>query len=186
MIEVIVWVSVLTMVLLALTTSLLYFYRINKYAIEQAGAVASAQRGMENVIRVIREAAYSSEGAFPIVSIGANDFVFYADVDNDPFIEKVHYYVSGNNLVEGITDATGDPPGYTTAEILSTLSDHVQNLQQAVTTFRYYDVNGSEIINFQQWARVRFVKVSIAVNVDPNKLPSQLVLSSSAALRNLK
>lgn len=186
LIEALVWVSVLSMVLLALTTSLLYFYRVNKYAIEQAGAVLSAQHGMERVIRIIREAAYSSQGAFPVVSIGANDFVFYADVDTDILIEKVHYYVSGLSFIEGITNATGDPPVYTSSEVVSVLSDYVHNLDQSVTTFRYYDVSGVEITNYAQWEKVRFVKVSIAVNVDPSKLPSQLILNSSAALRNLK
>ena len=186
MIEVIVWVSVLAMVLLALTTSLLYFYRVNKYAIEQASAVLSAQHGVEKVIRTIREAAYSSQGAFPVVSIGANDFVFYSDTDADSLIEKVHYYVSGTGLMEGITNAIGDPPVYTSPEVLSTISDYVRNLDQGVATFRYYDVSGAEITNYTQWEKVRFVKVSIAVNVDPNKLPSQLILNSSAAMRNLK
>lgn len=186
MIEVVIWISVLSIVLLALTSSLLYFYRVNRYVIEQASAVVSAQRGMEKVIRTIRETAYSSQGAFPIVSIGANDFVFYADTDADQLIEKIHYYVSGTNLIEGITDATGDPPVYTSAEVVATISDHVRNIEQGVTTFLYYDVNGVEITNYAQWEKVRFVKVSIAVNVDPNKLPSQLLLNSSAALRNLK
>jgi len=186
MIETVVWISVLAMVMLAITTSLLYFYRINKYAIEQSSAVISAQRGMENVIRVIREAAYSSQGAFPIVSIAANDFVFYADADSDPLIERIHYYISGTNLIMGITDATGDPPVYTAPEATSTISDYVRNLSQGVSAFRYYDSAGVEITDYAKWAKVRFVQVSLAVNVDPNKLPNQLLLNSSAAIRNLK
>ncbi len=186
LLEVVVWISVLSLVLLAVTTSLLYFYRVNKYAIEQSGAVISSQRGMENVIRTIREAAYSSQGAFPVVSIAANDFVFYADTDSDPLIEKAHYYVSGTNFKRGITEATGDPPVYTGGEATSTVADYVRNLEQSIKTFRYYDVAGAEIIDYSKWADVRFVQVSLAVNVDPNKLPNQTVLSSSAALRNLK
>lgn len=186
MLEAVVWVSILSMTLLALTTSLLYFYRTNKYAVEQSSAVTSAQRGMDKLVRTIREASYSSQGAFPVVSIGADDFVFYADVDTDSLIEKVHYYVSGTGLFQGIMDATGDPPGYTTAEATSTLSDYVRNLTQSISTFRYYNASGTEITDYSKWANVRFVTASIVVNVDPNKLPNQLTLSSSAALRNLK
>lgn len=185
MIEIAVWVSVLTIVLLALTSSVLYFNRTNKYAVEQASAVTSAQRGIERTVRTIREAAYSSQGAFPIVSIAANDFVFYADVDTDLLIEKVRYFIQGTNLVQGITDATGDPPAYTTAEATSTVSEYVHNLDQNVPAFQYYDKNGAEITNYTNWAGVRRVKVSVVVNVDPNKLPNQLVLYSSAAIRNL-
>ncbi|MEK7106619.1 MAG: hypothetical protein AAB899_00330 [Patescibacteria group bacterium] len=186
MLETIVWISILAMTLLALTSSLLYFYRTNRYAIEQSSAVTSAQRGIDKMIRTIREASYSSQGAFPIVSIGANDFVFYADVDSDPLIEKVHYYVSGTRLLEGITDATGDPPAYTGAETTSTISDYIHNLDQSVSAFRYYNASSTEITNYTQWANVRFVKASIIVNVDPNRLPNQLTLSSSATIRNLK
>ena len=186
MIDVIVWVSVLLMVLLAITSSLLYFYRVNRYAIQQSSAVTSAQRGMENAIRTIREASYSSEGAFPIVSIGPNDFVFYADIDSDSLIEKVHHYVSGNSFLYGTTDPTGDPPVYTDPETVSTIADYVHNTDENVKAFRYYDASGLEITDYAQWAKVRFVQVSLVVNVDPNKLPNQLVLSSSAAIRNLK
>lgn len=186
LLETVVWISILIGVLLALTISLLYFYRVNKYAIEQSSAVTSAQRGMENTIRTVREAAYSSQGAFPIVSIGANDFVFYADVDTDPLIEKVHYYLSGNSFLYGVVHATGDPPVYTSSETVSTIADYVHNIDQNVKVFRYYDKSGVEITDYAKWANVRFVQVNLAVNVDPNKLPNQLVLNSSAAIRNLK
>ena|SRR3989338_2889705 len=186
LIEAVVWISILTGVLLALTTSLLYFYRVNKYAIEQSGAVTSAQGGIDKLVRVIREAGYSSEGAFPVVSIAPNEFVFYADVDADPLIERVRLYIEGTNLTQGVTDAAGDPPSYASAETASTLAEYVRNLDQGVTTFRYYDGSGAEITDYAQWAKTRFVHVNIAVNVDPNRLPNQLTLSSSAALRNLK
>lgn len=186
LIEALVWISILTGVLLALTTSLLYFYRVNKYAIEQSGAVTSAQGGIDKLVRVIREASYSSQGAFPIVSIDANDFVFYADVDTDLLIERIHFYIEGTALTQGVTDATGDPPAYASAETPSTLAEYVHNLDQGITTFRYYDGNGAEITDYAQRANVRFVQVNVTVNVDPNRLPNQLTLSSSAALRNLK
>ncbi len=185
-VETAVGIAVLIIVFLALTTTLQYFYRINKYAIEQSSAVTSVQRGMDKAIRTIREASYSSQGAFPIVSIASNDLVFYADMDTDPLIEKAHYYVSGTSLIEGVTDATGDPPGYTTAETSSALSDFVRNLDQGVTTFRYYNASSTEITDYTQWANVRRVTISIVVNVDPNKLPNQLTLNSSAGIRNLK
>ena len=186
MIESLIWISIFTITMVSLMASVLYFYRTNKYAVEQSGAVTSAQRGIDKLVRTIREASYSSQGAYPVVSIGANDLIFYADVDNDPLIEKVHYYVSGTYLMQGITDATGAPPGYTTAEVVSVISDYVRNLYQGVTTFRYYDTSGAEITNYAQWVQVRFVRVNVVVNVDPNKLPNQLNMNSSAALRNLK
>lgn len=184
-IEVLVWISVFTMVMLAIVSTLLYFYRTNAYTLEQAEAVTTAQRALEQSVRTIREAAYSSQGAFPIHSITANDFIFYADIDSDPTIERVHYYISGTNLMRGILEPTGNPPDYTGVESASVLGQHVRNTAQGLSTFQYYDELGSEITNFANWTSVRFVKVNLAVNVNVAVLPNQFVLSSSAAIRNL-
>src|SRR3989338_10124058 len=45
MVETVIWIAIFTIVMLALTSSVQSFYRTNKYAVEQAGAVSSAQRG---------------------------------------------------------------------------------------------------------------------------------------------
>lgn len=185
LIETIVWVAVLVLVFEALAATLLYFYRTNRYAIEQASAVTSGQRGLEQMVQVIREAAYSSEGAFPIHSIAEDDLVFYADVDTDTSIERVHYYLDGNALMRGVLDPSGDPLSYTGAETLSTVAEYVRNGELDTPVFEYFDEIGEEITDYGNWANARFVKVSLIVNVDANTLPNQLTLSSSAAIRNL-
>src|SRR3989344_2599040 len=184
-IEVLVWISVFTLVMLAIVSTLLYFYRTNAYTLEQAEAVTSAQRALEQSVRIIREAAYSSQGAFPMHSIAADDLIFYADIDNDALIERVHYYISGTNLMRGTLDPTGNPPDYTGGETATVIAQHVRNTAQGLSTFRYYDELGAEITNFANWTSVRFIKVSLAVNVNVATLPNQYVLSSSAAIRNL-
>lgn len=186
MIEVLVSISVFTFAMLAIMQSILYFYRTNTYAIEQASAVSSAQKGVESVVKTIREAAYASNGAYPIVAIGATDVTFYADIDNDPLIERVRYYVSGTSLLRDVTDPLGDPPVYGAAQTTSLISDTVRNLDQAVTLFTYYDSAGANIADYARVADVRFVSMDIVVNVDPNRLPNQLTLRSSAALRNIE
>jgi len=184
-IEVLVWISVFTMAMLAIVSTLLSFYKTNTYTIEQASAVTYAQRAQEQIVRTIREGAYSSQGAFPIQSIAENDFVFYADIDSDPLIERVHYYISGTNLMRGILEPTGDPPDYTGTETASIIAEYVRNTAQGISLFRYYDELGSEITNYTNWTSVRFVTVNLAVNVNTAALPNQLTLSSSAAIRNL-
>lgn len=185
MLEMLVWIAIFSVTMAAVVSTLLYFYRTNRYTIEQASAVTSAQRGLEQVVKVIREGAYSSQGAFPIVSIAANDFVFYADIDSDALIERVHYYIQGTDLKRGVIEASGNPPDYTGGETVSTVAEYVRNIGQAITTFRYYDELGVEITNYTNWTAVRFVKVTLGVNVTPLTLPNQLTLNSSAAIRNL-
>ena len=184
-IEVLVWISVFTLAMLAIVSTLLSFYQTNRYTLEQAEAVTSAQRALDQTVRTIREGAYSSQGAFPIHSIAANDFIFYADIDSDPLIERVHYYLSGSNLMRGILEPTGNPPDYTGTETASVIAQYVRNSTQGISTFRYYGEIGTEIINYANWTSVRFVSMNLAVNVNTAALPNQFTLSSSAAIRNL-
>lgn len=186
LIETVVWVSVTLAAMLAIVTSVQYFYRTNNYAVEQAAAVSSAQRGIESMVKTMREAAYSSNGAYPILAISTSSVAFYADVDSDPFIERLRFFVDGNSLKRGVVDPVGDPPVYSGAEVISSVSDYVRNIDQGVTTFRYYDVNGNLMTNLTDIAALRFIEVTIVVNINPFRLPNQFTLRSTAALRNLR
>lgn len=184
--EVLVSITVFIFALFAIVSSVQYFYRTNAYAIEQSSAVTSAQRGVESVIKALREAAYASNGAYPIVAIGPNDVTFYADVDTDSYIEKVRYYVQGTSFLRDVTDPTGDPPTYGAPQTTSLISETVRNIDQGVTLFEYYDESGVRMNDYSAIADVRFIAMNIVVNVDPNRLPNQFTLRSTAALRNLK
>lgn len=185
MLESLVWVSLFAVAMLAITSSLLSFYRANSYAIQQGQAVVSAQHGMDAAVRTIRETAYSSQGAYPVLSMGANSFSFYANTDTDPFIEQVRYFMQGTSFVQGTIEPSGDPPAYTAAEATSTVADYVRNIERSISTFHYYDSAGVEITDYSQIAKVRFVTVDLVVNIDVNRLPNELTLHSSASLRNL-
>ncbi|MBI5456702.1 hypothetical protein HY969_03085 [Candidatus Kaiserbacteria bacterium] len=185
-IEVLVSIAVFVFAIIAIVSSVLYFYRTNTYAIEQASAVSSAQRGIEETVKTIREASYASNGAYPVVSIAPNDFTFYADIDADPFVERIRYYVQGTSFFRDVTNPAGDPPTYGAPQTTSVISETVRNIEQGIPTFQYYNLTGGEITNFAQIAEVRLVTMNIVVNVDPYRLPNQLTLRSNAALRNLK
>lgn len=186
LVETVVWVAVTLSALLAIVTSVQYFYRTNNYAVEQAAAVSSAQRGIENMVKTMREASYSSNGAYPVIAMSTSSIAFYADIDTDPFIEQVRYFIDGNSLKRGVIDPSGDPPVYTNPETFSSVSDYVRNVEQGVTIFRYYDLNGTLMTDFGDIAEVRFIETTVVVNINPFRLPNQFTLRSTAALRNLR
>lgn len=185
LIETMVWIAVFTSAMLALTMSILFFYRTSNYTIQQASATASAQRGIDLMIRTVREASYASNGAYPVVSLAANDLRFYAEIDGDFGIEQVHYYLSGNALLKGVIDPSGDPAGYTGTETTSTISGDMRNISQGTSLFTYYDKNGTLISSYAKIGDVRYVSANLLVDVDSNRSPTPLSLRSSAALRNL-
>jgi len=183
--ETVVWIGMFAMAMAAVASALLSFYRTSSYAMQEAGAITAAQRGIDTMTRAVREAAYSSNGAYPVVSLAGNDVLFYADVDGDPAIERVHYYVQGTNLYEGILNPTGDPPTYTGTEVASVIAEDVRNISQSLDAFTYYDASGIAITNYANVSAVRFVTVNIAVDSDTNRPPTAVTIRSSAAMRNL-
>ncbi len=186
LIEAMVWVSITSMLMLAIVQSVQYFYRTNTYAVEQGAAITSAQRGIESMIKTMREAAYSSNGAWPVISMSTSSLAFYADVDDDPFIEQIRFFLQGDSLIRGVIDPSGDPPVYTNTEELRSVSDYVRNNDQEVPMFTYYDIDGALMTDLSRIAEVRFVEATIVVNINPFRLPNQFTLRSTAALRNLK
>ncbi len=186
LIEVLVWIIVFYFTLIGILSSIQYLYRVNTYSINQATAVASAQRGIDKMVRVIRETSYAANGAYPVISMSAHTFSVYSDVDSDQYAEKVRFYVEAGELKQGTIEAAGDPPTYSGAEAISVLSPYVRNLEASLTTFHYYDENGTEILNYTNVGDVRFVTVDMIVDVDPTKTPTTLNMRTSAMLRNLR
>lgn len=185
LIETMVWIAIFVATMLALSSSVLYFYRTSSYAIQEATAVTSAQRGVDSMVRTVRETAYSSIGAYPIIAMATSSFTFYANVDTDAGVEQVRYFISGTNLMRGVVEPSGDPAVYTGGETTNVVTDNVKNSEQGTNIFDYYDQNGAQITDFTQIASVRFVTVSIVTDIDPNRTPTLTTLRSSTALRNL-
>lgn len=185
-IETVVWVAIFTSAMLALGSSLVYFYHTAHYAIEQSSAVASVQHSMDTMVRTIREAGYASDGAYPIVALATSSITFYAQVNQQsPYTQKVRFFVSGTSLMQGVVEPAGDPPAYTGTEVVSTLANYVQNQALATSTFTYYDAAGAQMTDLSRIGSVRFVRANVIVDVNPNDQPTQLTLRSSTALRNL-
>ena len=187
LIEMVVTISVTSIILGAIISSILFFYRTNTNVMEQSLHVNSARRGIELTVRDIREATYGDDGSYPIISMSPNSFSFFSDVDRDSLTERINYSLSGTNLNKGITNPSGSPLQYPAPddEVL-TVSDAVRNDEEGVPIFRYYDSNGVEITDYTQVFDVAFVTVTLIININPIRKPDEFTLRSSATLRNLK
>lgn len=185
-IEMLVTVAVSTLILIAMVSFILSLYRTNIYAVEQSFAINSARRGIERMVRDMREATYSDEGSFPIISASPYEFYFYSDVDRDNNVERIRFYIENGLLKRAQTKATGTPPVYPgSANTTSLISDHVRNVVNGVPMFRYYDTVGNEVTNLSHVTDIAFVVARVIVDINPNRLPNDFVLQSSASLRNL-
>lgn len=93
LIETIISIFVFSILLLLIGGLVLILYSTHSYQWQQALAVSEAKRGLEIMVKEIREAREAENGAYPIELAGEKEFVFYSDIDNDGKTERVRYFL---------------------------------------------------------------------------------------------
>lgn len=191
LVEIIVVVALFTIVMLGIFNGVTSFYHFNAYTMAQAYQVNFARQGTEQMVRDLREMTYADNGAFPLVIMEKNKVGFYSDIDRDNSVEYIEYSFSTTttSLTKKIFNATGTPAVYratSTPDTSVVLSEYVQNGIQNIPVFMYYDMNGALAATATPVTNIRYVTVTVIVNIDPVRDPGQFMLTSSAALRNLK
>lgn len=187
-VEAIVVVALYLVVMLALMESITAFYRFNAYTIAQSYQVSEARQGMDLLVRDLREMTFADNGTFPLAVMGTSTVGFYSDIDRDDSVEYVVYRMSSTTLYKFTYNATGSPLSYSTStpDATTTVSTYVQNGLQNIPIFKYYDMNGLPTTATSTVTDIRYIQVSIIVNIDPIRDPGEYMLRSSASLRNLK
>ena len=165
-VEMVIVVSLYTILLLAVGNAISSFYKYNAYAFAQANQVAEARRGIDRMVRDIREMTYGDEGSYPLLIMQPHRIGFYSDIDRDDSVEYVEFTLSSTTLEKKIYNATGSPPTYSTSTVAEThiLSTYVQNILQATSTFVYYDSNGNQATATSTVTDIRYVEARVIVN----------------------
>lgn len=154
------------------------------------GGLADTDAG-RTVLRVltseIRTASTADTGAYAIAAASASSFTFYSDIDNDGLKERVRYFLSGTSLQKGVIKPTGSPLTYNPAnEQISTLINKLANS----VLFEYYDRNydgaTAALAYPMNIPSIRLVKVTIVLDMDPNRSPVPMTFSTQVSIRNLK
>lgn len=163
-------------------------YQSNSYTAAQANEIDSARRGLIKFTRDIREMTYAEDGTFPIARVEEHLIGFYSDIDKDNSVEYVEYELATSTFYKRTYNSIGDPPVYNfaSADLTETLSDYVQNIDQATSTFFYYDTNNVVLNGSSLLTDVRYIRAQIIVNIDPLRSPGEFMLRTSIAPRNLK
>lgn len=113
LIETIVTIAIFALALGAVSGFIVMAYRTHGYAWQQSIAVDEARRGVESMIKEIREARSGDDGSYPIEKAEDKEFIFYSDIDDDGKTEKVRYFLGAVNSGT-LTDEcqTSDTGGY--------------------------------------------------------------------------
>lgn len=186
LIETVVTIGVFALIMGAVTSSLIYFYRSNAYTVEQSSAITSARRGVETMVQHLREATYAEGGAYPIKSVGNYEIVAYSDIDQDADVERVRFFMDGTNFKREVTNPTGTPATYTGSQRTSILATDVRNQQNNRPIFEYYNADGGVISDYNNLSAIRSIAVNLVVNVNPARSPRGYTARSRATVRNLR
>jgi type II secretory pathway pseudopilin PulG len=188
-IELIMVVSIYTILLLVIVNSIVNLYQTNSYAIAQADEIDEARRGLQSWLQDAREMTFADDGTFPVAVMESHKMGFYSDVDTDDNVEYVEYVLSTTTLNKYTYKSSGYPPVYNmvTPAKIEIMAEFVQNISQSTTTFAYYDSSGGALTSTSSLLTdVRYLEAKVIVNIEPVRSPGEFLLRTSVAPRNLK
>jgi len=111
LIETLVAIFVFALAMVAVAGLIVLGYRTHGFTKEQSIAIEEAQRGIEKMVKEIREAKSGDDGSFPIEKADDKEFIFYSDIDDDGEVERVRYFLgntrSGSQTQECVSFLDG-------------------------------------------------------------------------------
>ncbi|MDD5146687.1 MAG: hypothetical protein PHN39_03020 [Candidatus Pacebacteria bacterium] len=189
-VEMIISMALFVVVMGALVGFVSGLYRAYFYAFEQTRAVSEAVAGVEAMTKEIRTAVLGEDGSYIIEKAQDFEFIFYSDIDRDQRTERVRYFQSGTDFKKGVIKPTGNPPVYITnpadplyQETVVILSKYVRN---SPPIFRYFDGDLQELPAPARLQDTKLMRLTLVINVDPDRPPNDFILESEVQLRNLK
>ena len=192
MIETIVAIAIFTIGIEGFTILLSRSWTQNAYTIEMGQTSMAASQAVNRVVGYIREARQGDNGAYPVVSADDNDLVIFSDYDRDGQTERLHFYRSAGDLLMGIREpSSGFPITYASGygEIKTITSCVVNDADNPI--FAYYDADYPEDsvnnpVNTPALAPdIRLVRITIHININPDRAPDNVEIRSFAEMRNL-
>ena len=93
LIETLVAIAVFALAMGAVSGLIVSLYRTQSFALQQSQAVNEARKGIEQMIKEIREANKGDDGAYIIEKAENYEFIFYSDIDKDEEVERVRYFL---------------------------------------------------------------------------------------------
>lgn len=97
LIETIVTVAIFIFALGAVATFIIMGYRGQAYTLEQSSAINEARRGIETMVKELREARIGDDGSYSIAKAEDYEIIFYSDIDKDGATERVRYFIYGSD-----------------------------------------------------------------------------------------
>ncbi len=144
----------------------------------------------KTAVSEIREATQSSVGGYAIETALPNSLAFYTNIDSDPLLERVHYFLDGTDLKKSVIKPAGQPLTYSTTTAEESLRTLLRNIDVSTSTplflYRGEFATSTPSTGTLFLEDIRLVIVRFTVDADPNRPPSSINILNVVNLRNLK
>lgn len=111
LIETLLTIAIFTLAMGIVTGFIVMLYRTQSYGWEQSTAIDEARKGIETMVKELREAKEGDDGSFPIEKAEDKEIIFYSDIDKDAQTERVRYFLgtvsSGSQVQKCVTYTSG-------------------------------------------------------------------------------
>ena len=191
LLEIIIYIAVFSIVAMLTARFVAQGYKVYYFGQEQSDAIRSAQKGIEVMVKEIREARHADNGTYPLGLANDQEFIFYSDIDQDNYTEKVRYFLDGENFKKGIINPSEtEPINYDGEEMVTILSEYVRNGAEPI--FYYYngdwpaDTENNPLPSPARLIETKLMRVYLKINVFIERSPDDFELESSVQIRNLK
>ena len=189
MVETLVAISIFILFNAVIIEIFLTALRSSGTVFDQLEAQRQGRKALQDFVTEMRSANYSSIGAFPIEEASSTEVIFYSNINDNGYIERIRYSMSDNKLIKGITEPTSSPLFYNTAyEVTSTVVDILNNGTSSV--FYYYDglpTGSSTPLTYPvDIAKIRVVSMNLRIDKSPSTSPVAFMIQAEAAIRNLR
>ena len=187
-VETLVAVGVLGLMVVAVGAFQGNIFGLNTSLNNQLTGQNEARRTIEEITASLRTATIANNGSFPLETVADTTLTFYANIDGDPDMERVRYFVSGTDLKKGVIQPSGSPAVYTGAE---TITNSVSGIANGATPiFTYYDANysgsGAPLTQPVMPASVRYIHIALIIDKDTKRPPAAFRMEGGVNVRNLK
>lgn len=192
LIEMMVAIGIFTIGILGFTRLFMISWQTNSYTMRMGQTSLAVSQGVNRMVGYLRKARQGDDGAYAIKSASKNDLVVFSDYDKDGTAERLHFYLQGGQLKMGVTKPTNTIPKTYPAsdQTIVVITDKIVN-DSSSPLFYYYNKNypgdnaNNPVPDPVDISTIRLVKVSLKVNIDPNKNPESMDMESFVELRNL-
>lgn len=188
LIELLVTLGILVLIGVALANFQVNTFQYNAQMQERLSADHEIRQALKKITADVRVAAPSNTGAFPVVEAASSTLTFFANIDKDVLIERVHYYVTSGKLKRAVLKPSGAPLTYSGTESETTLVSYITN--PGGNIFSYYNslYSGTTSPMYQPInpLSVRLVRVQISVDKNSARPPGAISGETQASIRNLK